>query len=129
MKRFLILAAGLVLAPAVSAAPDLHERARALTDAFYAGHMDQVWEHLDGRMRGALGSRSELADYRAQIRRQHGREQAVIDEEFTQKAGYSLYLRTASFDAGSRPVWVQWTFGADGKVAGFFIMPAPERHH
>lgn len=126
--RNLILAV-LLLAPSLAAhgATDLRERARTLTDAFYAGEMDRVWQHLDSRMRGALGSRAELTAFRGEIRDRLGTEEAVLSEELTEKAGYSLYLRTADFDAGADPVWVQWTFDSNGRVAGFFIMPAPRQ--
>jgi hypothetical protein len=116
-------ALALLLAGAAGAA-DLKEAGRALTARFYAGETAAIWQQMTGPMQEALGSAAGLAAFRGQVDEQLGAEEAVLDERVEPSGGFEVYLRTARFAKSNRSILVQWTFDAEGRVAGFFVRPA-----
>ena len=109
--------------PAAAQAPDARERATALTAAFYAGRIDEVWRQMSPQMQAALKSRDDLAAFREQVARDLGAESEVIDESSESAQGMTAYRRRARFEKAPMVVLVQWLIDADGRVQGFAIRP------
>lgn len=107
------------------------ERGRWLTEQFYAGETETVWERFNGPMREALTSQANLAAFHQQVSEQLGRETERLSERVDPVPPYEVYVRSATFEHGTSPVIVQWTLTEDGQVAGFFIrsaQAAPSSH-
>ncbi|WP_111498369.1 M23 family metallopeptidase [Marinobacter bohaiensis] len=103
---------------------DTLQTGRELTERFYAGQTDALWDRFNPAMREALGSRQQFAAFQQQVAGQLGDEQAVLSENVAPAARYQVYLRQATFEQGPGPVVIQWTVTDADQVAGFFIQPA-----
>ncbi|BES73793.1 hypothetical protein RE428_48110 [Marinobacter nanhaiticus D15-8W] len=100
------------------------ELGRTLTEQFYSGQTDILWQRFNTPMRDAMTSKENLAGFQRQVINQLGAESEVLSESVSPVNPYQVYLRSATFERGRGPVIVQWTVTDDQKVAGFFIRPA-----
>ena len=113
----------LVLALALQA-PSPLEVGRRLTETFFAGRTDELWERMDERMRAEVKSREELASFFANASDLLGRETVLLDEEVSSSKGITTYLRTARFEKASEPFRIHWTFDGSGRIVDFWIRPS-----
>lgn len=99
---------------------------RELSRLFLQGETDAVWARMSPQMQAALGNAVALADFRAQVTRDLGEEQAVIDESSTAaEPGAHVYLRTARWSRLPTPILMQWAMDDTGQVAGFSVQAKP----
>ena len=115
--------------PAISAtsqdAPAMRA-GRELSELFLRGDTDAVWAQMSPQMQAALGSPAALAQFRAQVGRDLGDEQAVLDESVATDSGLHAYVRTSRWSRLPSPVLMQWVLDDAGKVAGFVVQPKPQ---
>lgn len=97
---------------------------RQLTEQFYAGETDALWNRFNAPMREALGRQESLASFQQQVVGQLGREIEILSESVSPATPYQVYLRSAKFERGTSPAIVQWTITDGHQVAGFFVRPA-----
>lgn len=121
------LAAALAVVP-VSAARAQPELApgRELTESFYAGHTERIWERMEPAMRNAIGSAEALAAFRTRVQVDLGAETAVLDESSSPFGGGRVYRRLARFAGFPGVVLVEWTLTGEGRVAGFRVAPGQD---
>lgn len=118
---------GLVAFPVpVSADEALLEAGRARTQLFHEGSFDRLWQEMTDEMRQALGSSEALGELHGAVFSRLGPERTVLSETAETMAGHRVYLRTAQHAADTPPLLTQWTFDAEGRIAGFFVRPAQE---
>ena len=98
---------------------------RALTAQFDAGEIEAVWERFGEQMRSAMGSADALRGFRAQVEQQLGAEEEVLQEAVRREGEFMVYQRIGRWRLAPMPILVIWAVGADGKVEGFHIRPAP----
>jgi hypothetical protein len=115
--------------PAISTAPQgdpaMHA-GRELAELFLRGDTGAVWARMSPQMRTALGSADALARFRAQVGRDLGEEQAVLDESVTADSGLHAYVRTSRWSKLPSPILMQWVLDDVGGVAGFVVQPKPQ---
>lgn len=104
------------------------ELGRKLTEQFYSGQTETLWQRFDSPMREAMTSEESLADFQRQVTNQLGLETEVLSESVSPANQYQVYLRSAKFERGPGPVIIQWTLTDDQQIAGFFIRPASTTH-
>lgn len=95
-----------------------------LTQLFYAGELDAVWDRLSPEMRGVFGTIDKLQAFRGQVEAQLGPEASVASEDVVAHDGVNTYVRTAKFEKVAVPIIVQWALDSQGVVVGFLIGPA-----
>lgn len=132
MRRAPLLAA---VAAAVLAAPVAAQSAPVTRDDslnlgrkyvqwVYEAQVDSLWDRLDERMRGMVGSKDGLLQQIDQITITFGTEVAVLEETVTAKEGNIVYTREVNFDG--RPeepaVWM-WAIAPDGTIKGAGMRP------
>jgi hypothetical protein len=96
---------------------------RRWTAAFYGGQTGDLWNQFDDGMRKLLKSKDGLDAFRSDALSQLGSETKILDEHVKRDDGVASYVRTAQFDKVGRPIVVSFAFGADGRIAGFFVGP------
>lgn len=128
LQAILIALVPLLVANAAPAsAPEPVEEGRKLTEAFYAGDTETIWQRFDPAMKEAIGGKEQLAAFAEQVRGRFGGEARATGEQVFDHQEYHVYRRTVLFEkAGSLPFWVQWAFDDQGRVAGFFVRRAQE---
>ncbi|MDN5780419.1 MAG: M23 family metallopeptidase [Luteimonas sp.] len=99
---------------------------RELSQLFLHGDTAAVWERMSPQMQQALGSAAALAQFHANVTRDLGEEEAILDEATTTAPGAHVYMRTSRWSRLPTPILMQWAVDDGGKVAGFFVKPAPE---
>lgn len=99
---------------------------RELSRLFLAGDTAAVWARMGAPMREGLGNADALAQFRAQLARDLGEEQSLLDEQAVEQSGLRIYLRVARWSKAPMPVVMQWATDGEGKVQGFFVRPKPE---
>lgn len=120
-------------APAAEAAanPGMSE-GRELSRLFLAGDTAAVWARMDAPMREGLGNADALVQFRAQLARDLGEEQSLLDEQVVEQSGLRVYVRVARWSKAPMPIVMQWATDGEGKVQGFFVRPkleaAPSPH-
>lgn len=107
---------------------DRQDEGRRLTQAFYNGNLEMIWDRFDDNMRNAMGSPDQLDGFRKQIEAQLGAENEILDEKVMDVQGNKVYVRTVTYEkSGNMRFNVQWTFSGEGQVIGFFIRQAQEQ--
>lgn len=102
------------------------EEGRARSEAFLAGRLDGIWQSMTPELQRQLGSQANLAAFRAQLRRDLGEEREIRDETtLSLVKDVVTYRRTAIWSGAPGPVVMEWSFAPSGRIAGFFIRPAP----
>ncbi|HVI59987.1 MAG TPA: M23 family metallopeptidase [Luteimonas sp.] len=99
---------------------------RELSRLFLARDTAAVWARMGAPMREALGSADALAQFRAQLARDLGEEQSLLDEQAGAQSGLQVYIRVARWSKAPMPIEMQWAVDAQGQVQGFFVRPKPE---
>ena len=99
---------------------------RQLTELFYAGRTEQLWERMGDSMRATLGSPAGLAAFAENARNVLGRETDLLDEETSEQNGVATYLRTSRFEKNAAPFKVLWSFDDAGRIVDFWIRPTEE---
>lgn len=107
------------------AAADPMADGRARSQAFLDGDIGSIWSQMDAQMQGALGSADALKQLLSALRRDFGEEKEVVSEEIAEQDDYTIYLRTSQWSKAATPLMMQWTFDAEGRIAGFFVRPKP----
>src|SRR5262245_42061562 len=87
----------------MSPTPSPLESGRRLTEIFYAGRTDELWEKMGDPMRATLRSRAGLAAFSENAHNVLGRETDLLDEGISEKDGVTTYLRTARFVKTAAP--------------------------
>lgn len=98
---------------------------RQLTQWFFSGEDQKLWEKFGPQMKQAMGTVANLPAFRDQVATQLGNETEVTDETVTEAQGYKVYLRTSTYSKVSSPIITQWAIAEDGTIGGFFIRPKP----
>lgn len=77
-------------------------RAQQLTGYLYGGALPGVWSAFDPKVRAQWKNFAAFEAARLAQLRAYGNETAVVREVLTQRGGLTYYLRTATFERGSR---------------------------
>lgn len=98
---------------------------RQLTQAFFAGNLQPLWNRMTSDMRDATGgSVADLEIFREKVADLAGEELEVLDEDMLREEELNVYRRTSIFSKTTEPIVVQWALDRDGAIADFFIRPA-----
>jgi erythromycin esterase-like protein len=112
---------------ATTQAPSALESGRRLTESFYAGRTDELWEKMGDPMRATLrSSPAQLAAFAENAHNVLGRETGLLDEAISEKEGVTTYLRTARFEKSAAPFKILWSFDGAGRIVDFWIRPTEE---
>ena len=105
---------------------EIIERGRALTEAFYAGELDEIVEAFDAQMRELLPDVATLDGVRDQILGAFGDEAEVLNEEVNSIPGHHrAYQRTVRFQNTPEDLMmVVWAFDEEDRISGFSVQPA-----
>lgn len=106
------------------AADDPLETGRTLTDLFYKGEVEKLWERFDDPMKTALTSLEGVRAFRRQVSDQLGSEEAILGERVVKSPSGHIYVRHARFEKYDKPIEVFWSFDDKGAIDGFYIRPA-----
>jgi murein DD-endopeptidase MepM/ murein hydrolase activator NlpD len=111
---------------ACSHAPDdpTLDDGRHLTQAFWAGHTQELWDRFTEPMKQAIGSPDALDAFAREGHAELGDETAVTDEHVEDTAGLHVYLRTSTFAYVGTPYRISLSFDAAAAIAGLFIEAA-----
>lgn len=114
----------MAISTAVSGADyDPEKRAQELTEAFYSGRTDEVWNAMEVPMQQAMGSQESLHAFYEQVTQQLGGETQLVSEKIVETQGYHVYQRISQFSKISDQIMTQWALNAEGLVGGFFVRP------
>jgi len=102
------------------------ELGRHYTGLFHRGVVDTIWQNMSVEMQDALGSGENLSEFYNQARAQLGDEVRIIEESVEKVGGGQVYLRTSRFEKITQLIVVQFAFGDDGLITGFYIRPVQE---
>jgi murein DD-endopeptidase MepM/ murein hydrolase activator NlpD len=106
--------------------PSPLESGRRLTERFYAGRTDELWEKMGDPLRATVKSPAGLAAFAENARQVLGRETDLLDEAISETQGLSTYLRTARFEKSAAPFKILWSFDGAGRIVDFWIRPTEE---
>jgi len=116
-----------VVAPVASSegAPkqDLVTEGRRWTQAFYDGHIEEMYAQMDTPLRNVIGDQEAFAAFRRNAVAQLGTEVDVISERTELVDGVSRYVRVARFERVPMHVHVSLAFGDDGRIVFFLVKP------
>jgi murein DD-endopeptidase MepM/ murein hydrolase activator NlpD len=101
-------------------------RGRELSTLYLERKVGRIWDEMDAKMHEAMGARTALAAFRAHVEGQAGDEVDILEEKASTVDGYEVYTRKSRWSKAPTPVTMQWTFDAQGRVAGFFVRPTPD---
>ncbi|MCY0096122.1 M23 family metallopeptidase [Hoeflea ulvae] len=102
------------------------EQGRARAEAFLAGEIAPIWVAMTPQLQRQLGTQADLVRFRERVLNDLGTEQGIEDEETVATGqGMTTYRRTANWSRAPGLVLMEWTFDAEGQIAGFFIRPVP----
>ncbi len=105
--------------------PSVPDVGRQLTEAFFAGDLQPLWDRMTSDMRNdAGGSVAGFRNFREKVAELAGEEAEVLDEEVLREQERTVYRRTSRFTKATEPMVVQWALDRDGAIADFFIRPA-----
>ncbi len=123
--RFLPLTLFAVMMLALGASDDVSymDLGRQHCAFFYDGELHKIYQNMSAEMQEALGGEKGLRTFHGQALAQLGREVAIVAETTQEVGGVNVYLRTARFDKVDQLIHVQWAFGENGVVVGFYIRP------
>ncbi|HWK90038.1 MAG TPA: M23 family metallopeptidase [Longimicrobium sp.] len=99
------------------------ELGRRYTRWMYEGKADSLWAAFSPAMQQALQSAENLANMRAGIEAQIGRETAVIAEQVRRPGGMAMYVRITRFSGAPVPVHVTVVVDSAGIVQGMLVRP------
>jgi murein DD-endopeptidase MepM/ murein hydrolase activator NlpD len=102
------------------------EYGRQLTERFYAGRTDELWEKMGDPMRATLKSPAGLTAFAENAHNVLGRETGLLDEAIAEKEGVTTYLRTAQFEKSATSFKILWSFDGAGRIVDFWIRPTEE---
>jgi hypothetical protein len=121
------------LAAVVACGPRSEERPRTLleqgrqyTTWLYGSQYQKLWDRFSPDMRQTFGSVADLAAFAGRTVSRRGPETRAHDERVEDRAPFSVYQRTASFDASRRPMLIEWSLARDGAVTGLVVRPVPD---
>jgi len=97
---------------------------RKATQQFLKRDTLALWAQMTPDMQAAVKTADGLAQFRADLDKQFGEEQAVLGEDVTEQNGVRLYLRTARWSKPATPIQMLWAFLPDKRIAGFYVRPA-----
>lgn len=123
------VATGIALAAVAPAADpaafDPLAQGRMLTRLFFASRLDSLQGVFNAQMT-ALMTPAQLAHFREQVGAQLGDIGAVAEETVEPRDSLQVYTRTGRFTKlPEQDILVVWAFDPRGKVAGFYVQPAP----
>jgi hypothetical protein len=104
----------------------LLEQGRQYTDWLYGSQYQKLWDRFSPDMRQTFGSVADLAAFAGRAVSRLGPEKRALDERVEDSATFSVYQRTASFDASRRPMLIEWSLARDGAVTGLVVRPVPD---
>ena len=115
----------LLVASSLFAADDaaVLARGRELSALFLAGDTASVYAQMEPGMQRFVRDAESFAKFGAGARKQLGEEVALVAENVKPGAGYATYERIARFAAVAEPYALRIDLAADGKIAGFAVMP------
>lgn len=116
----------LLLAFGHAAVPDeaaILTRGRELTAMFASGDSKSIFGQMDPGMQKFVRGEEGFAKFSAGSLAGLGKETEVLSETVRENDGYSIYERASTWSKADEPYIVRWEIGADGKVAGFGVMP------
>jgi len=98
-------------------------RGRELSVAFLAGDTASVYAQMEPGMQRFVRGAENFAKFGAGARKELGDEIALVAEQVSSGSGVTTYERIARFAAVTEPYALRIDLDADGKVAGFAVMP------
>ena len=104
----------------------LLEQGRQYTTWLYGSQYQKLWDRFSPDMRETFGSVADLASFAGRSVSRLGPEKRALDERVADGAPFSVYQRTASFDASRRPMLIEWSLARDGAVTGLVVRPVPD---
>lgn len=121
----LALAASLFSSGLAGAQTDPLTNGRDRSEAFLSGNIEPLWRDMTADMKTALGDVDALPILRSDLEVQLGAEARILTEEVIKDQGFDVYMRTARWSKSEADIIMQWTFDANGQIAGFFVRPKP----
>lgn len=101
------------------------ELGKELTEKFFAGDLEPLWNRMTLEMRDAAGgSMEEVRKFREKVSELVGEERELLHEEVLRDQELDVYRRVAVFDKATEAMVVQWGLDQTRKIADFFIRPA-----
>ena len=104
----------------------LLEQGRLYTSWLYGSQYQKLWDRFSPDMRQTFGSVGDLASFAGRTVSRLGPEKRALDERVNESPSFSVYQRTASFNASRRPMLIEWSLGRDGAVTGLVVRPVPD---
>lgn len=111
---------------AISADEATLKAGRVMSDAFLSGDTGKIWNQMTPDMQKAMGSEAKLTEFRDGIDKQLGKSEIIISETTFANGALRVYDRVSERPAQRQRLQAQWAFDSAGKVAGFFVKPAPK---
>lgn len=115
-----------VVAQLAAPAFDTREAGRQCSALFFAQDAEALWARLGPEMRKAFKTREALAAFQVESLKTLGKETEVLDEIVTPLMNFSVYMRTVKTQRWPASVNLTWSFDAEGRVAGFQVVPKKE---
>lgn len=126
MIRVLITAFLVLFSFATVADDSTLAKGRAAAAAFLAGDTAAIWRQMTPEMQRAAGaSEAAFADLCAQLLRDYGSEAPAPREEVLDQGETQTYRRIGTWSNSTTVLALQFSFDADGRIAGFYLQPAP----
>ena len=106
---------------------EARKKGRTYAQWFYEGKLADLWGKLSPVMQQALGSEDKLSEFRNQMLQQLGSEADLTAENVQAAGALQVYTRRAKCDKVEGNVEMQFAFDPRGRVASFFVRPAPRQ--
>jgi len=109
--------------PIASVDPDELARIHDLTQRFYDGEFEAVFDSFSDEMKGTL-SLEQLRQLHERVSAEYGKETEIVGEQAATNNDIRAFVRWARFDGTDAVIRIEWYLRPDDSVAGFFIEPA-----
>lgn len=103
-------------------------RSRALYLAYRNSDATRLWQEFDDRMRRAMGSLAAFDSTLKQMSRQIGDVRQCDNERVNFEKDYWFYRADCLYAKSPIPLTLTMVYGADGRVAGFWVRPEAKPH-
>lgn len=99
---------------------------RALTDWFYRGEVQRLWEMFSPALRDYFGTIDRFSDYRRKFLEKVGEERQLVSESVRPKGGNLTYSREIIGSLTDRHFTLSVTLEPSGAVDDFWAGPTPQ---
>jgi len=97
---------------------------RQLTQQFYAGQLEPLWERMSDGLHNELGAIENFVKFRGTVREMIGEEVEVVSETIEGAGEQEVYVRRVKYEKSAELFDLKWTISSQGKITDFNIRPA-----